>query len=295
MNNPLFADHIRRADILVEALPYLQKFRGQTMVIKYGGAAMEDPLLIPSVLKDVVFLEAVGINPVIVHGGGKAITKRLKDAGIEAKFAAGLRITDAATVRVVDEVLSTVINPEIVAGINRFGGRARSFSGRKVFRAVKAPNVVQDGVEIDLGFVGDVVGCQVLQVIKSVYEEVVPVISPVGEDESGQPYNVNADVAAAEMAIALEASKIIYLSDVNGILRDAKDPSTRIPTVTPADIAALKADGTISGGMLPKVHSCLKALERGIEKVHLIDGRIPHALLLELFTDMGIGTEIVRA
>jgi acetylglutamate kinase len=265
------------------------------MVIKYGGAAMEDPQLIPSVLKDVVFLEAVGINPVIVHGGGKAITKRLKEAGIEAKFAAGLRITDAATVRVVDEVLSTVINPEIVAGINRFGGRARSFSGRKVFRAVKAPNVVQDGVEIDLGFVGDVVGCQVLQVIKSVYEEVVPVISPVGEDESGQPYNVNADVAAAEMAIALEASKIIYLSDVNGILRDAKDPSTRIPTVTPADIAALKADGTISGGMLPKVHSCLKALERGIEKVHLIDGRIPHALLLELFTDMGIGTEIVRA
>jgi acetylglutamate kinase len=294
MNNPLFEDHIRRADILVEALPYLQKFRGQTVVIKYGGAAMEDPQLIPSVLKDIVFLEAVGINPVIVHGGGKAITKRLKEAGVEARFAAGLRVTDAATVRVVDEVLSTVINPEIAAGINRFGGRARSFSGRKVFRAVKAPNVVHDGAEIDLGFVGDVVGCQVLQVIKSVYEEVVPVISPVGEDESGQPYNVNADVAAAEMAIALEASKIIYLSDVNGILRDAKDASTRIPTVTPEDIAALKADGTISGGMLPKVHSCLKALEHGIEKVHLIDGRIPHALLLELFTDKGIGTEIVR-
>lgn len=290
-----FEHQIRRADILVEALPYLQKFRGQTMVIKYGGAAMEDPELIPAVLKDIVFLEAVGINPVIVHGGGKAITRRLKEAGVEAVFAAGLRVTDAATVRVVDEVLSTVINPEIVAGINRFGGRARSFSGRKVFRAVKAPPVVHEGREIDLGFVGDVVGCQVLQVIKSVYEEVVPVISPVGEDDSGQPYNVNADVAAAEMAIALEASKIIYLSDVNGILRDARDPSTRIPTVTPADIAALKADGTISGGMLPKVHSCLKALEHGIDKVHLVDGRIPHALLLELFTDKGIGTEIVRA
>jgi len=295
MNTQDFHHHIRRADTLVEALPYLQKFRGQTVVIKYGGAAMEDPELIPSVLKDIVFLEAVGINPVIVHGGGKAITKRLKEAGVEARFAAGLRVTDAATVQVVDEVLSTVINPEIAAGINRFGGRARSFSGRKVFRAVKAPPVLHEGQEVDLGFVGDVVGCQVLQVIKSVYEEVVPVISPVGEDESGQPYNVNADVAAAEMAIALEASKIIYLSDVNGILRDAKDASTRIPTVTPEDITALKADGTISGGMLPKVHSCLKALDHGIEKVHLIDGRIPHALLLELFTDKGIGTEIVRS
>lgn len=289
-----FHEHIRRADILVEALPYLQKFRGQTLVIKYGGAAMEDPALVPSVLKDIVFLEAVGINPVIVHGGGKAINRRLKEAGVEPVFIAGLRVTDAATVRVVDEVLSQEINPEIVAGINRFGGRARSFSGRKVFRVVKAAPVKHEGQDVDLGFVGEVVGCQVLKVIQSVYEEVVPVISPVGEDDSGQPYNVNADVAAAEIAIALEAAKIIYLSDVNGILRDAQDPATRIPTVTPQDISALKADGTISGGMLPKVHSCLKALEHGVEKVHLIDGRIPHALLLELFTDKGIGTEIVR-
>jgi acetylglutamate kinase len=289
-----FENHIRRAEILVEALPYLQTFRGQTMVIKYGGAAMEDPELIPSVLKDIVFLEAVGINPVIVHGGGKAITRRLKEAGVEARFVAGLRVTDAATAQVVDEVLSSVINPEIVAGINRFGGRARSFRGRDVFRAVKAPPAATEGGPVDLGFVGDVVGCQVLQVIKSVNDEIVPVISPVGEDDQGLPYNVNADVAAAEIAIALEASKIIYLSDVNGILRDPRDASTRIPTVTPEDIAVLKADGTVSGGMLPKVHSCLKALQAGIQKVHLIDGRIPHALLLELFTDKGIGTEIVR-
>lgn len=289
-----FDDHIRRADILVEALPYLQKFRGDTVVIKYGGAAMEDPSLIPNVLKDIVFLEAVGINPVVVHGGGKAINRRLKEAGVEARFAAGLRVTDAATIGVVDEVLGSVINPEIVAGINRFGGRAKSFSGRQVFRAVKAPPVSHEGQEVDLGYVGDVVGCQVLQVIRCIGDETVPVISPVGEDAAGQPYNINADVAAAEVAIALEASKIIYLSDVNGILRDAKDPATRLPTLTPADIEALKADGTISGGMLPKVHSCLKALSRGIEKVHLIDGRIPHALLLELFTDRGIGTEIVR-
>jgi acetylglutamate kinase len=283
-----------QADTLIEALPYIQRFRGQTFVIKYGGAAMEEPDLIPFVLRDIVFLEAVGINPVIVHGGGKAITRRLQERGVQARFAAGLRVTDAATVDVVDEVLSSVINPEITAGINRFGGRARSFSGRLVFRARKAAPVIHEGAEVDLGFVGDVVGCQILQIIKAVNEEVVPVISPLGEDDSHQAFNINADVAAAEMAIALEASKIIYLSDVNGIFRDPRDPSSRIPSLDPAGVAALKADGTISGGMLPKVDSCLKALEHGIEKVHLIDGRIPHALLLELFTDKGIGTEIIR-
>ncbi len=281
-----------QADTLIEALPYIQRFRGQTFVIKYGGAAMEEPDLIPFVLRDIVFLEAVGINPVIVHGGGKAITRRLQERGVQARFAAGLRVTDAATVDVVDEVLSSVINPEITAGINRFGGRARSFSGRLVFRARKAAPVIHDGAEVDLGFVGDVVGCQILQIIKAVNEEVVPVISPLGEDDSHQAYNINADVAAAEMAIALEASKIIYLSDVNGIFRDPQDPASRIPSLDPVGVGALKADGTISGGMLPKVDSCLKALEHGIEKVHLIDGRIPHALLLELFTDKGIGTEI---
>ena len=289
-----FAQLAAQADTLIEALPYIQRFRGQTFVIKYGGAAMEEPDLIPLVLRDIVFLEAVGINPVIVHGGGKAITRRLKEKGVAARFVAGLRVTDAETVDVVDEVLSSVINPEIAGGINRFGGRARSFNGRSVFRTRKAPPIHHEGAEVDLGFVGDVLGCQVLQVIKAVQEEVVPVISPLGEDDAHQAYNINADVAAAEMAIALEASKIIYLSDVNGILRDPKDPSSRIPSLNPDGVAALKADGTVSGGMLPKVDSCLKALDHGIEKVHLIDGRIPHALLLELFTDKGIGTEIVR-
>jgi len=289
-----FAQLAAQADTLIEALPYIQRFRGQTFVIKYGGAAMEEPDLIPLVLRDIVFLEAVGINPVIVHGGGKAITRRLKEKGVVARFVAGLRVTDAETVEVVDEVLSSVINPEIAGGINRFGGRARSFNGRSVFRTRKAPPIQHEGNEVDLGFVGDVLGCQVLQVIKAVQEEVVPVISPLGEDDAHQAYNINADVAAAEMAIALEASKIIYLSDVNGILRDPKDPSSRIPSLNPDGVAALKADGTVSGGMLPKVDSCLKALDHGIEKVHLIDGRIPHALLLELFTDKGIGTEIVR-
>ncbi|MDX6765766.1 MAG: acetylglutamate kinase [Candidatus Methylacidiphilales bacterium] len=283
-----------QAAVLIEALPYIQRFRGQTFVIKYGGAAMEDPELVPRVLRDIVFLEAVGINPVIVHGGGKAINRRLEENGVQARFVAGLRVTDAETVQVVDEVLSSVINPDIVEGLQRSGGRACSFNGRSVFRARKAAPVLHGGAELDLGFVGDVLGCQVLRIIQAVHDEVVPVISPLGEDENHQPYNINADVAAAEMAIALEASKIIYLSDVNGILRDPRDPESRLPTLTPEGVAALKADGTVSGGMLPKVDSCLKALEHGIDKVHLIDGRIPHALLLELFTDKGIGTEIVR-
>ena len=288
-----FEQQIQRADVLVEALPYLQKFRGQTVVIKYGGSAMEDPLLVASVLRDIVYLEAVGINPVVVHGGGKAITKRMKEAGIEAKFIAGLRVTDKASVDIVADVLDTDVNPGIVQTLNALGGDAKSFSGANVFRAEKTPAFEHKGEMVDLGFVGDVIGCQIPRVLECVRQEIVPVISPIGRDEYGQIYNINADIAAAEIAIALEAEKIIYLSDVNGVLRDPKDAATRIPTITGDDVKTLKADGVIDGGMLPKVNSSLKALHFGVKKVHLIDGRIPHALLLELFTDKGIGTEIV--
>ncbi|MDR1146326.1 MAG: acetylglutamate kinase [Verrucomicrobiales bacterium] len=288
-----FDTQIKRAETLVEALPYLQKFRGRTFVIKYGGSAMEDPLLVASVLRDIVYLEAVGINPVVVHGGGKAITRRMRERGLEAKFVAGLRVTDSASVEIVAEVLDTVINPGIVRKLNEFGGCAKSFSGAGVFRAEKSPVMVCQGETVDLGFVGDVAGCQIPRVLECVRQEIVPVISPIGRDERGQLYNINADIAAAEIAIALEAEKIIYLSDVNGILRDPADAATRIPTVSGAEAQALKAAGVIAGGMLPKVNSCLKALHFGVDKVHLIDGRIPHALLLELFTDQGIGTELV--
>ncbi|MDR1190186.1 MAG: acetylglutamate kinase [Verrucomicrobiales bacterium] len=288
-----FEQQIRRADVLVEALPYLQKFRGQTFVIKYGGSAMEDPLLVASVLRDIVYLEVVGINPVVVHGGGKAITRRMKERGLEAKFIAGLRVTDKASVDIVAEVLDTNINPGIVQKLNEFGGSARSFSGATVFRAEKSPAFAYQGGTVDLGYVGDVTGCQIPRVLECVHQETVPVISPIGRDEQRQVYNINADIAAAEIAIALEAEKIIYLSDVNGVLRDPKDASTRIPTISDADVQSLKAESIIDGGMLPKVNSCLKALHFGVKKVHLIDGRIPHALLLELFTDKGIGTEIV--
>jgi len=289
-----FSKSIERAEVLVEALPYLQRFRGQTIVIKYGGSAMEDPTLVASVVRDIVFLEAVGINPVIVHGGGKAITKRMQEKGLQAKFIAGLRVTDQDSVQIVDEVLSQVITPSITEQIISKGGKARSFSGRDIFKAIKSEPFEYKGERVDLGFVGDVVGCQVLRVLEAIRDEVVPVISPVGEDEQGQAYNVNADIAAAEMAISLEAAKLIYLSDVNGVMRDPKDPETLIPTITPLDIERLKRDGIIDGGMLPKMNSCLKALKHGVSKIHLIDGRIPHALLLELFTNQGIGTEIVK-
>jgi len=205
-----------------------------------------------------------------------------------------LRVTDKESVEIVDEVLSKEITPGITKEIISKGGKARAFSGRDVFKVVKSPTFEFKGETVDLGFVGDVVGCQFLRVLEAVREEVVPVISPVGEDEQGQAYNVNADIAAAEIAISLEAAKLIYLSDVNGVLRDPKDPETLIPTITPKDIEALKKEGIIDGGMLPKMNSCVKALKQGVNKIHLIDGRIPHGLLLELFTDRGIGTEIVK-
>jgi acetylglutamate kinase len=289
-----FERTIERAQVLVEALPYLQNFRGQTVVIKYGGSAMEDPRLVASVVRDIVFLEAVGINPVVVHGGGKAITKRMQERGLQATFIAGLRVTDKASVEIVDEVLSKEITPGITQEIINKGGKARAFSGRDVFKVVKSPRFEHKGEQVDLGFVGDVVGCQFLRVLEAVREEVVPVISPVGEDGEGQVYNVNADIAAAEIAISLEAAKLIYLSDVNGVLRDPQNPETLIPTITPQHIEMLKKEGIIDGGMLPKMNSCVKALKQGVNKIHLIDGRIPHGLLLELFTDRGIGTEIVK-
>ncbi len=288
-----FQDSIFRADVLIEALPYLQNFRGSTVVIKYGGSAMEDPTLVEGVLKDIVFLEAAGINPVVVHGGGKAINKALAASGVQPRFAAGLRVTDADTIRVVDHVLNSEVNPAIVEGINSLGGRAVPFNGRDVFRARKAPPATVDGNEVDLGFVGEVDGCQIVRVLEAVRAETVPVISPLGQDTDRLPYNINADVAAAEIALSIEAAKIIYLSDVNGILMDPTDTASRLPTVDPSAIEKLITDGVITGGMLPKVHSCLRALQHGVQKIHLIDGRIPHALLLELFTDRGIGTEII--
>lgn len=286
--------HEQRARVLIEALPYIQNFRGRTVVIKYGGSAMEDAELFHSTLRDIVFLEAVGINPVIVHGGGKAITQRMKEKGVKAQFVAGLRVTDQETVSLVEEVLDTRVNPVIVQEIIKLGGKAQSVRGSSVFQASKIAPVEHESTKVDIGFVGEVTGCNTAEVADLVHREIVPVISPLGSDGQGQTLNINADIAAAEMAIALKAFKIIFLSDVNGILSDASDENSVISTVNPKDIEDLKRKGVISGGFIPKVNSCLKALHAGVEKVHLLDGRIPHSLLLELFTDRGIGTEIIR-
>jgi acetylglutamate kinase len=282
-----------KADALVEALPYFQKFRGHTVVIKYGGAAMEDPALVRSVLRDVVFLEVVGIKPVIVHGGGKAITAAMQRENLTARFVDGLRVTDAASISIIDRVLTEVISPSLAAEIVKLGGRAENVSGKDVLVSEKAPlHVDAAGQEIDLGFVGDVVSVDLGVVRKLLDAEIVPVISPLGRGRDGQIYNVNADIAATKIAQALRAEKIIYLSDVNGVRRDPQDAGSVISSLNPAQIAQLKREGVIAGGMIPKVDSAVESLAGGVSKVHFLDGREEHALLLELFTAAGIGTEI---
>jgi acetylglutamate kinase len=282
-----------KADALLEALPYFQAFRGRTVVVKYGGAAMENPDLIESVMHDIVFLEAVGINPVVVHGGGKAITAAMRQENLTARFIDGQRVTDAASIRIIDRVLTEAISPALAAKVRELGGKAEIVSGKDVLVAEKAePKVDATGAKIDLGFVGVITAVNVDQVQKLVDAEIVPIISPLGRGRDGQVYNINADIAAAKIAHALKAHKIIYLSDVNGVRRDPKDENSLISTLTPAQIQQLKDDGVIASGMIPKVDSALEALAGGVGKVHFLDGKQAHSLLLELFTDAGIGTEI---
>lgn len=282
-----------KADALIEALPYFQRFRGHTVVIKYGGAAMENPVLVQSVLRDVVFLEAVGINPVIVHGGGKAITAEMRKENLSARFVDGLRVTDAASISIIERVLTDVISPSLVQQIEKFGARARAISGKDVLVADKtAPHPDATGTKVDLGFVGDIMSVYATPIQKLIDAEIVPVIAPLGRGRDGQIYNINADVAASKIAQALHAHRIIFLSDVNGVRRDPAEESSLIPSLNPEQIARLKEEGIIAGGMIPKVDSALEALAGGVAKVHFLDGRQPHSLLLELFTDAGIGTEI---
>ncbi|MGA3169782.1 MAG: acetylglutamate kinase [Chthoniobacteraceae bacterium] len=285
---------VHRAEALIEALPYIQKFRGQTFVIKYGGSAMEDEHVIERLLRDIVFLEAVGINPVLVHGGGKAITDRMREKGLKPKFVNGLRVTDASAIKIVEEVLDGAINPRLVDRIREFGGNSVGISGRRVFIAKKLPPQTDaHNVAVDLGFTGEVVGLKTDKVAQALSAEKVPVISPISQDDAGQPLNVNADIAAGAIAGALKAMKLIYLSDVPGIMRIPGEKDSLIPSVNSEMSEKLIEEEIIEGGMLPKVKSALGAIENGVSKVHLIDGRVPHSLLVEIFTNAGIGTEIV--
>jgi acetylglutamate kinase len=283
-----------RAEALIEALPFIQKFRGELFVIKYGGSAMEDDNVVERFLKDVVFLEAVGINPVLIHGGGKAITQRMREAGLKPRFVNGLRVTDAQSISIVEEVLDTLINPGIVKQINDFGGKAVGIPGKRVLIAKKLPPQTEGkATPVDLGFVGEVVDIQLQPVLDALAQEAVPVLSPLAQDAKGVTLNINADTAAGTIAGRLKASKMIYLSDVPGIMRDPMDKESLIPSVNRDKIEHLMEEEIIAGGMIPKVESALHALSQGVKKVHFIDGRTPHSLLLEIFTNAGIGTEII--
>ncbi|HEY9173362.1 MAG TPA: acetylglutamate kinase [Verrucomicrobiae bacterium] len=288
---------IAKAATLLEALPYIQKFSGATFVVKYGGSFMDspDPAVRNGVARDIVFLEAVEIDPVVVHGGGKAITRAMERAGLKANFIQGQRVTDEATVRIVDEVLSREINPEIVATIKSLGGQAVGFAGSEVFKCRKLwlDDKENPGQKIDIGYVGEVVAVDTAPLKECIWSGFTPVISPTALGEDGKIYNCNADVAAAQAAIALKAKRLVFMSDVPGLMRDPKDPDTIIPHLQTTEVPGLKAAGIVDKGMIPKVDSAVAAIKAGVEKVSFVDGRVPHSVLLEIFTDEGVGTEVV--
>lgn len=288
-------DLIAKAATLLEALPYIQRFSGATFVVKYGGSFMDspDPGVRNGVARDIVFLEAVEINPVVVHGGGKAITRAMERAGLQARFVQGQRVTDEATVAIVDDVLSREINPEVVGLINTLGGQARGFAGPEIFRCRPARVPGPDGQPLDLGYVGEVVEVNTAPLLDCIARGITPVISPTARGLDGRTYNCNADVAAAQAAIALRARRLVFMSDVPGLMRDPRDPATLITHLRTGEVPGLKQAGVVDKGMIPKVDSAVAALSAGVEKVSLVDGRVPHAVLLEIFTDEGVGTEVV--
>ncbi|HEY9608687.1 acetylglutamate kinase [Allocoleopsis sp.] len=289
------SNYIRQAEatrvrVLSEALPYIQQFTGRTVVVKYGGAAMKDGSLKDKVIRDVVFLSCVGLRPVVVHGGGPEINSWLGKLGIEPQFKNGLRVTDAATMDVVEMVLVGRVNKELVSLINRAGGKAVGLCGKDA-NLIKARPEGREGI----GFVGEVNSVDIKLLESLVNSGYIPVVSSVAADDTGQAYNINADTVAGEIAAALGAEKLILLTDTSGILKDYKDPSTLIPKVDIQEARNLIETGIVAGGMIPKVNCCVRSLAQGVRAAHIIDGRIPHALLLEIFTDEGIGSMIVAS
>ncbi len=288
--------HIEKAVVLLEALPYLQEFRGQTFLIKVGGSAMDDPDLVRRLLRDVVFMEVAGINPVIVHGGGKAISAAMKSAGLEATFVGGQRVTTDSAMKIVERTLSREINPGLVEGLQSFGGKAIGVPGNEALIGERLTSWSQeDGRDVELGRVGKVVDFDLSTIRAALTSEIVPVVSPIASELGTKlSLNVNADLAASALAAELKATKLVYLSDVLGLMVDPSDPSSLIPSLQAEEAEELIEKGTITGGMIPKVRSSVEALHAGVGKVHMIDGRISHSLLLEIFTEQGIGTEIVK-
>lgn len=289
------AEVTAKAKVLLEALPYIQDFRGSTFVIKYGGSFMDDPDPVgrTRVAYDMAFLAACGINVVVVHGGGKAITRAMETSGLKANFINGLRVTDEATIAIVKRTLDEIVNKDVCDALSKAGGRPRGMPGDSVLVCQKLA-IDDDGNPVDLGYVGDVTEVKVKLIKKEIADGFVPIISPVAEGLDNKPYNINADVAAGRVASALRARRLVYMSDVPGLLADPKDPESLISTLKTSQVDDLKKRSVIDKGMRPKVASAVRALEEGVQRVHFIDGRLPHSLLLEIFTDKGIGTEIVQ-
>lgn len=295
MVNDIDIDYIQKAEatrvrVLSEALPYIQEFSGRTVVIKYGGAAMKDGHLKETVMRDIVFLSCVGLRPIVVHGGGPEINSWLTKLNIEPQFKNGLRVTDAATMDVVEMVLVGRVNKEIVSLINKAGGAAVGLCG-KDGGMIRARPQGDEGI----GFVGEVSAMNPRLIEALVKDGYIPVISSVAADDNGQAYNINADTVAGEIAAALGAEKMILLTDTSGILENYKDPSTLIAKLDIQQARKLIDSGIVGGGMIPKVNCCVRSLAQGVKAAHIIDGRIPHALLLEIFTDAGIGSMIVAS
>ncbi|HEX2043339.1 MAG TPA: acetylglutamate kinase [Acidimicrobiales bacterium] len=277
-----------KAAVLADALPYIRRFWGKVVVVKYGGAAMEDPALATLFAQDVVLMRSVGMRPVVVHGGGPQIGALMQRLGKQPEFRDGLRVTDAETLEIARMVLVGKVNRDIVSSINVHGPLAVGLSGEDaglLSASARAP---------ELGFVGDVVGVNPQIVERLLAEDLIPVVATIGTDPGGQAYNVNADTAAGAIAAALAAEKLVYLTDVAGLLADVGDPASVMATVTVAELEEMVAAGSLTGGMIPKIRSCVRALQGGVRQAHILDGRVPHVLLLEVFTREGIGT-MVRA
>ncbi len=285
-----------KAKVLLEALPYIQDFRGSTFVVKYGGSFMDDPNpeVRNRVAYDIAFLAACGINVVVVHGGGKAITKAMEQSGLKSQFAPnGMRITDEATVAIVKKTLDEIVNKDVCDAVALAKGKPKGLAGDTVLVCEKL-TVDDNGATVDLGYVGEVTEVKVKLIKKEISEGYTPIISPVAEGLDGKPYNVNADLVAGRVASALRARRLVYMSDVPGLLSDPSNPESLISTLKISQVDDLKKRGVIDKGMRPKVMSAVRALQEGVQRVHFIDGRLPHSLLMEIFTDTGIGTEIVH-
>jgi acetylglutamate kinase len=282
-------DATRRAEVLIEALPYIRRFRGATIVVKYGGHAMENDELARQFAEDIVLLHSVGIRPVVVHGGGPQISSLMERLGMVPEFRDGLRVTDAASLDVARMVLVGKISRDIVSSINVHGPLAVGVSGED------AGLILASARHPDLGFVGDVESVNPAILERLLAEDLIPILSTIGADVAGQAYNINADTVAGAIAEALGAEKVIYLTDIEGLLRDVADPSSLINRIDAKSLQSLMDDGTLTGGMIPKIAACVHAVENGVGSAHILDGRVPHVTLLELFTDTGIGTMVTGA